>query len=581
AAQGHEATLQADGWTGLNSHHLIAFMVTVNNQVHTVQVDDVSAERKTADNLLDRLQKVIDTLNNEWKSPVIAVVTDASGESRKARRLLGERHPELMVLDCYAHQLADDLISWLRSKTLVLALIREQQLSSGNIACAVIRAVITRWTAHFVAYRRLIKLRRTLMAVASTEILRPDDKKMIITGDKKARQKALTMLLLIQDHSQQFWKAIERITRHLEPLAIAANITQATQCRLYQVLLTFGFLMDDYLNKISEGGNDECEAIIASLEARWAKADQELFISSVILNPFYRTTPFAKIPALNNAGVHMLIEHMWERLFSSRAPPELESQAEDYLFNRGLFAHLDTRVERKCAAAQENGQLPDPIALYSEFCFAGEPIPAFILLARRLLLVSANSASCERLFSIFGTTLTKLRSRLGTGTLQALAELKMMIRDEHTRSAESRKRMIQSMQDRTRENIIPAAETLPIPSSTSEDLQDLMLGAQNDLNARFYGPEPTEDSSATDSSVDQFHTLIQQHMRLSDEDELDDEPIRNVSIIGMQIPLRNLFNFANKSWSDLYKQSARQNFEEEMSMYELLELDSIPKQDES
>ncbi|EIW81490.1 hypothetical protein CONPUDRAFT_21500, partial [Coniophora puteana RWD-64-598 SS2] len=104
AAQGHEATLQADGWTGLNSHHLIAFMITVNNQVHTVQVDDVSAERKTADNLLDRLQAVIDKVNTEWKAPIIAVVTDASGESRKARRLLGERHPELMVLDCYAHQ---------------------------------------------------------------------------------------------------------------------------------------------------------------------------------------------------------------------------------------------------------------------------------------------------------------------------------------------------------------------------------------------------------------------------------------------------------------------------------------------
>ncbi|EIW81491.1 hypothetical protein CONPUDRAFT_37147, partial [Coniophora puteana RWD-64-598 SS2] len=82
-------------------------------------------------------------------------------------------------------------------------------------------AVITRWTAHFVAYRRLIKLRRTLGTVAGNEILRPDDQKMIITGDKKARQKALTMLLLIQDQSQQFWKAIERITRHLEPLAIA------------------------------------------------------------------------------------------------------------------------------------------------------------------------------------------------------------------------------------------------------------------------------------------------------------------------------------------------------------------------
>ena len=107
------------------------------------------------------------------------------------------------------------------------------------------------------------------------------------------------------------------VTRHLEPLAITANITQATQCRLYQVLLTFSFLVSEYLEKIHAGDNDECKAIISSLESRWAKADQELFIASVVVNPFYCTTPFTKIPALNNAGIHMLLEYMWEHLFSS------------------------------------------------------------------------------------------------------------------------------------------------------------------------------------------------------------------------------------------------------------------------
>jgi hypothetical protein len=33
AARGCEATIQADGWTGVNHHHLIAFMITVNGQV--------------------------------------------------------------------------------------------------------------------------------------------------------------------------------------------------------------------------------------------------------------------------------------------------------------------------------------------------------------------------------------------------------------------------------------------------------------------------------------------------------------------------------------------------------------------
>ncbi|KIK74990.1 hypothetical protein PAXRUDRAFT_71703, partial [Paxillus rubicundulus Ve08.2h10] len=54
----------------------------------------------------------------------------------------------------------------------------------------------------------------------------------------------------------------------------------------------------------------------------------------------------------------------------------------------------------------------------------------FIQLAQRVLSVTANSASCEWLFSTFSSTLTQLCNQLGTNTLQALAELKMHIWDQ-------------------------------------------------------------------------------------------------------------------------------------------------------
>jgi hypothetical protein len=34
ATKGHEATLQADGWTGVNNHHLLAFMIMADCKVH-------------------------------------------------------------------------------------------------------------------------------------------------------------------------------------------------------------------------------------------------------------------------------------------------------------------------------------------------------------------------------------------------------------------------------------------------------------------------------------------------------------------------------------------------------------------
>ncbi|KIK97056.1 hypothetical protein PAXRUDRAFT_126216, partial [Paxillus rubicundulus Ve08.2h10] len=73
---------------------------------------------------------------------------------------------------------------------------------------------------------------------------------------------------------------------------------------------------------------------------------------------------------------------------------------------------------------------PDPLAIYEDYSFAGQPPSPFIMLAKHILSVTANLASCEHLFSTFSTTLMKLHNQLGTCTLQSLAELKMHIHDQ-------------------------------------------------------------------------------------------------------------------------------------------------------
>lgn len=75
--------------------------------------------------------------------------------------------------------------------------------------------------------------------------------------------------------------------RHLEPLAIAANVTQAAFCCLDTVLLTFGFLVMQYKRMSDEGDRIASHSIISSLEKRWMAADQDIFIAAVIVNPFF------------------------------------------------------------------------------------------------------------------------------------------------------------------------------------------------------------------------------------------------------------------------------------------------------
>jgi len=73
---------------------------------------------------------------------------------------------------------------------------------------------------------------------------------------------------------------------------------------------------------------------------------------------------------------------------------------------------------------------PNPLSVYHDYCFPGHNPPAIVMLAWCLLSICANSASCKRLFSIFGNTLTKLRNHLGTETVTMIGKLKMYIRDE-------------------------------------------------------------------------------------------------------------------------------------------------------
>lgn len=103
---------------------------------------------------------------------------------------------------------ATDLIAWLRSKTFVLALLREIQLDSGKSPLSVIRAVLTRWTAHYLAYCRLLDLRLSLQTLVLKDSMRPSNDRQLVTGDRKAKAKAKAMLKIINDTN--FWSAIQR-----------------------------------------------------------------------------------------------------------------------------------------------------------------------------------------------------------------------------------------------------------------------------------------------------------------------------------------------------------------------------------
>ena len=87
-------------------------------------------ERKTAGNLLIELERVYNSLQDPaaWATIVTGLVTDASGEARKARRLFSAKYPHVIVLDCYSHQVGLIIVYSLSQKKILI-------IFSGKLGC--------------------------------------------------------------------------------------------------------------------------------------------------------------------------------------------------------------------------------------------------------------------------------------------------------------------------------------------------------------------------------------------------------------------------------------------------------------
>jgi hypothetical protein len=71
---------------------------------------------------------------------------------------------------------------------------------------SVIRAVLTRWTAHYLAYKRLLELKWVLETVTQQDALRPTNEKILVSGDAKAKVKARNIIKIVEDAN--FWQSI-------------------------------------------------------------------------------------------------------------------------------------------------------------------------------------------------------------------------------------------------------------------------------------------------------------------------------------------------------------------------------------
>lgn len=103
---------------------------------------------------------------------------------------------------------ASELITWLRSKTIVLGLLSQNQRETNSRILTILRAMLTRWTSHLQSYERLNIVRPNLISIAYQDEARTPADKLIVTGNAKAKAKSQEMLNLIKN--DLFWHSLTR-----------------------------------------------------------------------------------------------------------------------------------------------------------------------------------------------------------------------------------------------------------------------------------------------------------------------------------------------------------------------------------
>ena len=136
-----------------------------------------------------------------------------------------------------------------------------------------------------------------------------------------------------------------------------------------------------------------------ALEDRWESADQDLFITAVILNPFIgqlRLCFSHIILEWQNNGLYKLLNRVFKRLFKEEAPGSLIEEWTDYRRREGLFTVDNLQLRHFVEKAILLREAPNPVTVW--LCIEADNVP-LIELALRLFSYTPTSAALERLFS--------------------------------------------------------------------------------------------------------------------------------------------------------------------------------------
>ncbi|KAJ7653902.1 ribonuclease H-like domain-containing protein [Mycena polygramma] len=525
--------LSTDGWKSRKKDAINAICANVDFKSHLLELVDLTDQKKDGPSQCRQFAAIIDRIELKNGCIVIYFTTDADGGSKKGRLLLGKERPWLILPSCWAHQkqfqlilgdyfkvyieaslIAEDataLIGWINNHGRVRKVFDESQAAvsmdrnAGRIIVLVyLVANLTRWTTHFVAFKRLFLLREALhLAVLQKRnaIIAAAVGAATSTEGQRLKEDAERMCALIED--KPFWTGLETILEDLEPICLGTNINQKDSTRLDQVLLTIAGI---FLRFADHPEQEVRNGMLVRLEKRWKDCDQPVFLLALILNPFEKLSCFGPNANLNQLKCRNLLILVYRRINSrpdNEDTPEQRTVKENevskafmqYLSGTGDFDDFDA------VDWEETYENTDPIKVW-EAVVDSRHLSELAKFAIIILNIVANQAGCERTFSRTKIEQSGHRHNLGLEKMDKRTKLQAKIKSEHAEAGLLKPR-------KGRKNHKSTATLLSVPR-----YRDLLEDADDE--------DPSERGRALVSSAEGWRTEVAKWIGAARAAERDD-----------------------------------------------------------
>lgn len=419
--------LSIDGWTSVKQTHLIGVVVSSRDSLFSTSYQ-YSGFSQTGVVSARTIEVVMEDISKRLNTKISNLITDNAANYKKARNLLAARYPNVLMLQCFAHQInlltqkllklcdyevleqVRKLIAKIRNSYRYTYIYRQycKHFYGREDGCSLHKIGMTRWNS---AHRSLCSLLRCRNAVKKTCNW--------ILKNEKVPKKQKTDFENLFTLDKDFFTDCERMEFLLRPLVIASLTMQRRQATIAEVVQTF-LLIYEYFNKV--GDTQLRELLLMDLESRWEQVEQPLFLLAFSLHPGYCGRFQKMLPYLKKA--FNLGTSVWAIYCINYYQKFVEGTCDEEALLGSFMDWLGIKGYRMTSSTTWPSE---PVLFWR---VVGDEFPLLCRLASYLLSCKVQSADCERLFSAYGLIMTPSKNRMKHETLVRLGTINTQLQSE-------------------------------------------------------------------------------------------------------------------------------------------------------